>query len=67
MCHELINKIVNNLIDNLPDHFKNKDNPMIIDLILDSGSFNGGYLLGALYFLHLLTFQTPIIYKLFYK
>lgn len=46
-----INKIIDIFIDNLPEHLKNKDNPMIIDLILDGGSFNGGYLLGALYFL----------------
>jgi hypothetical protein len=46
-----INKIIEIFIDNLPDHLKNKDNPMIIDLILDGGSFNGVFLLGALYFL----------------
>jgi predicted acylesterase/phospholipase RssA len=46
-----INKIIDIFIDNLPDHFKNTEKPMIIDLILDGGSFNGGYLLGALYFL----------------
>lgn len=46
-----INKIIDIFIDNLPDHLKNKDKPIIIDLILDGGSFNGVYLLGALYFL----------------
>jgi hypothetical protein len=51
MYIEEINKIIDIFIENLPDHLKNDKNPMFIDLILDSGMFNGGYLLGTLYFL----------------
>jgi hypothetical protein len=51
MYIEEINKIIGIFIDNLPDHFKNDKKPMFIDLILDSGTFNGGFLLGSLYFL----------------
>ena len=47
----MINDYVNKLIENLPDDFKNNANPLIIDLVLDGGIFNGSYLVGALYFL----------------
>ena len=47
----MINDYVNKLIENLPDDFKNNTNPLIIDLVLDGGIFNGSYLVGALYFL----------------
>lgn len=47
----MINEYVNKLIDNLPDHIKNNKKPIIIDLVLDGGIFNGSYLIGALYFL----------------
>ncbi len=39
------------LIDNLPNNIKNSKNPIVIDLILDGGVFNGSYLLGALLYL----------------
>lgn len=38
-------------MDNLPDHIKNTNNPLKIDLVLDGGVFNGSYLAGALLFL----------------
>ena len=44
-------KILNNLVDDLPDNLKNIDKPIVIDLVLDSGVFNGSYIIGALYFL----------------
>ncbi len=44
-------KILDKLIDDLPDNLKNTENPIIIDLVLDSGVFNGSYIIGALYFL----------------
>jgi hypothetical protein len=47
----MINEYVNKLIDNLPDHMKNNKKPIILDLVLDGGIFNGSYLIGALYFL----------------
>jgi hypothetical protein len=47
----MINEYVIKLIDNLPDEIKNVKTPMIIDLVLDGGIFNGSYLVGALYFL----------------
>jgi hypothetical protein len=47
----MINKYIDKLIENLPDEIKNNKSPLIIDLVLDGGLFNGSYLLGALYFL----------------
>ena len=47
----MINDYVIKLIDNLPDDIKNGKEPIIIDLVLDGGIFNGSYLVGALYFL----------------
>jgi hypothetical protein len=47
MIHEYVIK----LIDNLPDDVKNVPEPVVIDLVLDGGVFNGSYLVGALYFL----------------
>jgi hypothetical protein len=44
-------KILDKLIDGLPDNLKNTEEPIIIDLVLDSGVFNGSYIIGALYFL----------------
>jgi hypothetical protein len=39
------------LIDDLPENIKNCKTPIIIDLVLDGGAFNGAYLVGALFFL----------------
>jgi hypothetical protein len=47
----MINEYVNKLIENLPDDIKNVKEPIVIDLVLDGGIFNGSYLVGALYFL----------------
>jgi hypothetical protein len=47
----MINEYVIKLIENLPDEIKNVKEPMIIDLVLDVGVFNGSYHAGALYFL----------------
>jgi hypothetical protein len=47
MLHEYVIK----LMDNLPDNITKVKEPMIIDLVLDGGMFNGSYLIGALYFL----------------
>ena len=47
----MINEYVIKLIENLPDEIKNVKEPMIIDLVLDGGFFNGSYHVGALYFL----------------
>lgn len=58
----MINEYVKKLIDNLPDNMNNVKQPhsevkpvelkpVIIDLVLDGGAFNGSYLVGALYFL----------------
>lgn len=47
----MINEFVAKLIDNLPDDIKNSKEPLILDLVLDGGAFNGSYLVGALYFL----------------
>lgn len=46
-----INKLIDIFIYNLPDNLKNKNNPIVIDLVLDGGVFNGSYLIGALFFL----------------
>ena len=47
----MIQEYVNKLIENLPDDIKNTKTPIVIDLVLDGGLFNGSYLVGALYFL----------------
>ena len=47
----MINEFVAKLIDNLPDDIKNSKEPLVLDLVLDGGAFNGSYLVGALYFL----------------
>lgn len=47
----MIQEYVNKLIENLPDDIKNANKPLVIDLVLDGGVFNGSYLVGALYFL----------------
>lgn len=47
----MINDYVIKLIENLPNEIKNVKEPLIIDLVLDGGIFNGSYLVGALYFL----------------
>ena len=47
----MIEQYVNKLIDNLPDNIKNTKKPIVLDLVLDGGVFNGSYLVGALYFL----------------
>ena len=47
----MINDYVIKLIDNLPDDIKHAKEPVLIDLVLDGGVFNGSYLVGALYFL----------------
>lgn len=47
----MIKEYITKLIQNLPDEIKNREKPIEIDLILDGGSFNGSYLVGALYFL----------------
>jgi hypothetical protein len=44
-------KIINKLIDELPNEYKNPKSPLVFDLVLDSGVFNGSYIIGALYFL----------------
>jgi hypothetical protein len=47
----MIQEYVNKLIDNLPNNIKNNKNPLVLDLVLDGGIFNGSYLIGALYFI----------------
>jgi len=47
----MVQEYVNKLIENLPDEMKNVKTPLVIDLVLDGGIFNGSYLVGALYFL----------------
>ena len=47
----MINDYVNKLIDNLPDDIKNTKTPIVIDVVLEGGVFNGSYLAGAMYFL----------------
>jgi hypothetical protein len=42
---------VTKLINNLPDSITQSTTPIIIDLVLDGGAFNGSYLVGALQFL----------------
>lgn len=47
----MINQYVEKFIENLPEELKNTKNPIMLDLVLDGGIFNGSYLVGALYFL----------------
>jgi hypothetical protein len=47
----MVKEYVIKLIENLPDNIKNVKSPLILDLVLDGGVFNGSYLIGALYFL----------------
>ena len=47
----MIQVYIDKFIENLPDNIKNNDKPIIIDLVLDGGAFNGSYQIGALYFL----------------
>jgi hypothetical protein len=47
MIHEYVKK----LIINLPEDMKQQKEPIILDLVLDGGAFNGSYLVGALCFL----------------
>lgn len=42
---------IDKLINTLPACVKNANSPLIVDLILSGGLFNGGYMLGALLFL----------------
>lgn len=46
----MVKEYVNKLIENLPNDFKT-DSPLVLDVVLDGGIFNGSYLIGALYFL----------------
>jgi hypothetical protein len=47
----MIGFYVDKLFENLPNELKNTKKPIVIDLILEGGAFNGAYLVGALYFL----------------
>jgi hypothetical protein len=47
----MINLYVDKLFENLPKELKNTKKPIVIDLVLEGGAFNGAYLVGALYFL----------------
>jgi len=47
----MVQQYVNKLIENLPDNIKNSKTPLVIDLVLDGGVFNGSYIFGALHFL----------------
>jgi hypothetical protein len=47
----MIQTYVKKLIENLPDDITKKNKPLILDLVLEGGAFNGNYLVGALYFL----------------
>jgi len=47
----MIEEYIQKLIINLPDHCKNINKPLNLDLVLDGGAFNGSYLVGSLYFL----------------
>jgi hypothetical protein len=51
MAIDEINKIIDIFIHNLPNNLKNVNKPIVIDLVLDGGLFNGSYLIGALFFL----------------
>ena len=47
----MIKPYINKLIENLPNTIKNVKSPLLLDLVLDGGLFNGSYLVGALYFI----------------
>ena len=47
----MIEEYIHKLIVNLPDHCKNVNKPLHLDLVLDGGAFNGSYLVGSLYLL----------------
>jgi hypothetical protein len=47
----MIEEFTVKLIANLPDNITNVKEPLVIDLVMDGGAFNGSYLLGALHFL----------------
>lgn len=47
----MIHTYVKKLIENLPEDITQKKKPLVLDLVLDGGVFNGSYLVGALYFL----------------
>ena len=47
----MISKYSKKLVENLPEKLSNQHEPILIDLILDGGMFNGSYLIGALSFL----------------
>ena len=47
----MIEEFTVKLIANLPDNITNVKEPLVIDLVMDGGAFNGSYLAGALYFL----------------
>jgi len=47
----MMEEYIHKLIVNLPDHCKNTNKPLQLDLVLDGGAFNGSYLIGSLYFL----------------
>lgn len=47
----MINDYVIKLIENLPPNIKDAKKCETLDLVLDSGAFNGSYLVGGLYFL----------------
>jgi predicted acylesterase/phospholipase RssA len=48
---KVITLCIDQLIDTLPTRVKNTNSPLIIDLILSGGVFNGSYMLGSLLFL----------------
>ena len=50
---KIIKKTIKKIIKNIPK----SHNIQIIDLVLDSGFFNGSYLIGALYFLKELEYK----------
>lgn len=47
----MIKNYILKLIENLPNEYKNTNKPLELDIVLDGGSFNGSYLVGALYFI----------------
>ena len=44
----MMQKYISNLVENIPDNIKNVTHPQKLDLVLDSGLFNGSYMTGAL-------------------
>lgn len=59
----MIKEYISKLILNLPDEIKERNVPIEIDLVLDGGSFNGSYLIGALFFLKEMEKNNYIIVK----